>query len=221
GLRGHLANHYQVLVELQLAVLVGIEAGQRRRLVAGTPYQDQIAVFGRVERTILVGVDPIELRPQAVERQLLVACLPALAELLPRQHAVAVGIPALEDGIGRMRLGPNVGLLCHRRQRQRQQQTRQACRQPLHAPAPATFASAAGMADSKVIRSRISGVRRPIIIGLRTLCRKQTSNTSLMSPSKRIQLSTSPLTSEMIWTPHHGSASRLRSSSSRSRPSKR
>ena len=47
------------------------------------------------------------------------------------------------------------------------------------------------------------------------------SKISVMSPSKRIQFITSPLASETICTPHHGSASRFFSSSSSCRPSKR
>src|SRR5690606_2448301 len=179
------------------------------------------AVLLVIDGTVVVAVHPLELGAQTGDCRTLPQRVPAPAELLLRQHAVAVGIPALEYRVAGVRVGTHRLLLADRHKRQRQHQPGQRQPHPAHTPASAAAGAAAGIADSKVMRSRISGVRRPISIGLRTFGRKHTSNTSLMSPSKRIQLSTSPLANETICTPHHGSASRLRSSSSRPRPSKR
>src|SRR5690606_8086671 len=184
-----------------------------------TTDQQQVRVLARVDGVVVVAVDRLELPAQARLQPL--AGIPArdgglrrptLVELRPRQHAVAVGVPARERGRGCLvRLLGARGRRCEQHRRGGDPE----------GDAAAHVEASCGIADSKVISSRISAVRRPIIIGLRTFGRKLMSNSSVMSPSKRIQFSTSPLVSETICTPHHGSASRLRSSSSSCRPSKR
>src|SRR5690606_20228831 len=177
--------------------------------------QREACVFGTVEAAVVVPVELVELRAQSRGDAALDHALPALLELGTADHAVVVRVPGLEGLVHaarrrlrlRLCLGPCPG---------GQQQARDGGEQDVHCGAAAC--PAGGISDSNVMRSRISGVRRPIIIGLRTFGRKLMSKISVMSPSKRIQLSTSPLTSDTICTPHQGSASRLRSSSSSCRP---
>src|SRR4249919_176273 len=226
-LRRH-AHEFDVLAEVQRLVLVLVERRQHRRALTRVLHEREVGVFARVQPAVVVGVVALELHAQALHRERFERGVVTGAELVLRQAAVLVLVPRGEGGVGAeaglllrrpcglrgpgRRGGRRVlreGRGCHRHQGDRK------CDACVHAT------TSCCVSGSKVISSRISAVRSPIIIGLTTPGRKLMSKISLMSPSKRIQLSTSPLASDTICTPHHGSASRFFNSSSSCRPSKR
>src|SRR4249919_3367022 len=225
-LRRH-AHEFDVLAEVQRLVLVLVERRQHRRALTRVLHEREVGVFARVQPAVVVGVVALELHAQALHRERFERGVVTGAELVLRQTAVLVLVPRGEGGVG-----AEAGLLrrpgglhrpgrrggrrvlredrgCHRQQGDRKGDAY------VHAT------TSCCVSGSKVISSRISAVRSPIIIGLTTPGRKLMSKISLMSPSKRIQLSTSPLVSDTICTPHQGSASRFFNSSSSCKPSKR
>src|SRR5436190_12879196 len=227
----HAADQLDVFLELELAVMVGVEGRHHRRLGAGLLHQLEVGELVLLERAALVGVHGYEVGVQLADGLAHLDLGPASAELLDRQGLVLVLVPGVEHafrrgpgllrGMGVCRRGRLGGGLRHGDAgtgdgNGGDEDGGDQLVAMDHGVTSSFFCSC-----SKVIRSLISGVRRPTIIGLRTFGRNAMSKISEMSPSKRIQCSTSPLVNEVIWTPHHGSTSRLVSSSSSWRPSKR